>query len=78
MLLKIIALGPKQYLTNQWNVFDGFVVVVSMLEMILHYSQVLPTRSLSVIRTFRLVSKNHKYDSSKTSYRYCLVNSLEY
>lgn len=57
MMLKMTALGPKKYMTSHWNVFDGLVVVVSLIELTLYYSQVLSTRGLSVIRTFRLVRK---------------------
>lgn len=56
MVLKIAALGPKKYVKDRWNLFDGLVVIVSVLELTLFYSQILSTRALSVIRTFRLVS----------------------
>ena len=35
MLLKIFAFGPRQYVQDGWNRFDGFVVCLSILGLIL-------------------------------------------
>ncbi|KYQ53200.1 Voltage-dependent T-type calcium channel subunit alpha-1I [Trachymyrmex zeteki] len=56
MLLKIIAEGPFGYISNGFNVFDGIVVVLSVVELC---QSVVEERGgssgLSVLRTFRLL-----------------------
>ncbi|KYN07935.1 Voltage-dependent T-type calcium channel subunit alpha-1G [Cyphomyrmex costatus] len=56
MLLKIIAEGPFGYISNGFNVFDGVVVVLSVVELC---QSVVEERGgssgLSVLRTFRLL-----------------------
>ncbi|XP_074640062.1 sodium channel protein para-like [Tubulanus polymorphus] len=48
--LKIIALNPKNYFTDGWNIFDSIIVFLSFLELTLEGVQ-----GLSVLRTFRLL-----------------------
>lgn len=50
MLLKIIADGPFGYIKNGFNVFDGFIVVLSIVELMQGGAG-----GLSVLRTFRLL-----------------------
>ena len=57
MVLKLIAFGPKEYCKNKWNLFDGTIVVLSILDMALTYSNTMSGAGLSVLRTFRLVSR---------------------
>lgn len=56
MMLKIIAEGPFGYISNGFNVFDGIVVVLSVVELC---QAVVEERGgssgLSVLRTFRLL-----------------------
>ncbi|ELU02190.1 hypothetical protein CAPTEDRAFT_89566 [Capitella teleta] len=50
MLLKILAEGPFGYIKNGFNVFDGFIVVLSLVELVQGGAG-----GLSVLRTFRLL-----------------------
>lgn len=50
-LLKLIAMSPKYYFQEGWNVFDFIIVALSLLELGLEGVQ-----GLSVLRSFRLVS----------------------
>ncbi|XP_050464943.1 voltage-dependent T-type calcium channel subunit alpha-1G isoform X6 [Cataglyphis hispanica] len=56
MLLKIIAEGPFGYISNGFNVFDGIVVVLSVVELCQAFVEERGGSSgLSVLRTFRLL-----------------------
>ncbi|XP_076162993.1 ca[2+]-channel protein alpha[[1]] subunit T isoform X2 [Ptiloglossa arizonensis] len=56
MLLKIIAEGPFGYISNGFNVFDGVVVVLSVVEICQAFVEERSGSSgLSVLRTFRLL-----------------------
>ncbi|XP_034935713.1 voltage-dependent T-type calcium channel subunit alpha-1I isoform X2 [Chelonus insularis] len=56
MLLKIIAEGPFRYISNGFNVFDGIVVVLSVIELCQSITEERSGNSgLSVLRTFRLL-----------------------
>lgn len=50
-ILKIIAMAPVKYLKDSWNVFDLFIVTLSLVELGLAN-----IKGLSVLRSFRLVS----------------------
>ncbi|KAK2147917.1 hypothetical protein LSH36_529g01024 [Paralvinella palmiformis] len=50
MLLKVLAEGPFGYIQNGFNVFDGFIVILSVVELVQG-----GTGGLSVLRTFRLL-----------------------
>lgn len=49
--MKLIALSPKFYFREGWNIFDFVIVVLSLLELGLA-----SVSGLSVLRSFRLVS----------------------
>ena len=51
-ILKIIAKTPAIYLKDGWNVFDIFIVTLSLVELGLAN-----IKGLSVLRSFRLVSR---------------------
>ncbi|XP_063608556.1 voltage-dependent T-type calcium channel subunit alpha-1G-like, partial [Penaeus indicus] len=61
MLLKVIAEGPFGYISNGFNVFDGVIVILSVVEMYESYTtshadqQAGQGSGLSVLRTFRLL-----------------------
>jgi len=55
MACKLIALTPRGYARNNWNLFDGFLVIASLLDLILSESKLIPSSSLSVMRVFRLL-----------------------
>ena len=50
MILKIIAEGCLPYIKNAYNIFDGCIVVMSVVELQGHQNS-----GLSVLRTFRLL-----------------------
>lgn len=51
MVLKIIALDPYYYFQEGWNIFDGIIVTLSLMELTLS-----SVGGMSVLRSFRLVS----------------------
>lgn len=55
MCLKVIALDPYYYFQEGWNIFDGIIVSLSLMELGLANVE-----GLSVLRSFRLVSATHK------------------
>lgn len=57
MVLKLTAFGLKEYCKNRWNLFDGTIVILSLADMILSHSGAISGAGLSVLRTFRLVSR---------------------
>nr|XP_055057417.1 sodium channel, voltage gated, type XII, alpha a [Misgurnus anguillicaudatus] len=50
MLLKILALDPYYYFQRGWNIFDGIIVCLSLMELGLSNVE-----GLSVLRSFRLL-----------------------
>ena len=60
MLLKLIALSPSGYVKSKWNIFDGVVVLISIVDLALTLNQTTNTPGTSVLRTFRLVSATHQ------------------
>ncbi|XP_074857344.1 sodium channel protein type 1 subunit alpha isoform X4 [Carettochelys insculpta] len=50
MFLKIIAMDPYYYFQEGWNIFDGFIVTLSLVELGLANVE-----GLSVLRSFRLL-----------------------
>ncbi|ESO12678.1 hypothetical protein HELRODRAFT_148954, partial [Helobdella robusta] len=51
MILKLLAHGVCDYLQDGFNAFDGFIVIVSVMELFYRTE----TAGLSVLRTFRLL-----------------------
>lgn len=51
MLAKLVAMDPYYYFQENWNIFDGFIVTLSLVELLLA-----DVEGLSVLRSFRLVS----------------------
>lgn len=50
MVLKLVAMDPYEYFQQGWNIFDSFIVTLSLVELGLANVQ-----GLSVLRSFRLV-----------------------
>lgn len=61
-VLKIIALGPRKYFSDNWNIFDFIIVLFAILELALEGVQ-----GLSILRATRLVGST-KYDFSQRSF----------
>ncbi|KAL5282751.1 CACNA1G family protein [Megaselia abdita] len=53
MFLKVIAEGPFRYISNGFNVFDGVIVILSVIEI--NQQSGGGNSGLSVLRTFRLL-----------------------
>lgn len=63
MCFKIIALDPYYYFQEGWNIFDGIIVSLSLMELGLANVE-----GLSVLRSFRLVrSLTDKLGSERLS-----------
>ncbi|XP_058869420.1 sodium channel protein type 8 subunit alpha [Acipenser ruthenus] len=50
MMMKLIAMDPYYYFQEGWNIFDGFIVSLSLMELSLS-----DVEGLSVLRSFRLL-----------------------
>ncbi|XP_075951383.1 sodium channel, voltage gated, type VIII, alpha subunit a isoform X6 [Anarhichas minor] len=50
MLFKLVAMDPYYYFQEAWNIFDGFIVTLSLVELALA-----DVEGLSVLRSFRLL-----------------------
>jgi len=51
MLLKLFGMGFKKYVNDGFNVFDGVIVIVSLIELFGSGEKM----GLSVLRAFRLM-----------------------
>ena len=40
MVIKIIGLGPREYVRDKFNIFDGFIVIVSTIEYIVDLTNI--------------------------------------
>ncbi|XP_041350166.1 muscle calcium channel subunit alpha-1-like isoform X2 [Gigantopelta aegis] len=78
MLLKMYSLGFQGYFVSLFNRFDSFVVVCSILEVIMIYTDVMPPLGVSVLRCARLlrVFKATRYWSSLRNLVASLLNSM--
>ncbi|GFS86640.1 voltage-dependent calcium channel type D subunit alpha-1 [Nephila pilipes] len=78
MLLKLFSLGIQGYFVSLFNRFDCFVVVSSILETVLTYSDVMPPLGVSVLRCVRLlrIFKVTKYWASLRNLVASLINSM--
>lgn len=56
MILKLIAFKFRGYIKSRWNIFDGVVVVISLIDTVLTLSNLIDNTGTSVLRSFRLVS----------------------
>lgn len=55
MLLKMYSLGFQGYFVSLFNRFDSFVVLCSIIEVILIWTDVMPPLGVSVLRCARLL-----------------------
>ena len=51
MIIKLIGLGPRNYLKDRFNIFDAFIVIVSIVDWTL--LQLPNTNSSEMLHTFR-------------------------
>jgi hypothetical protein len=58
MCLKLLALGPLNYVRDRMNIFDGTIVLLSVFELVFFSggnSAVSAFRSVRIFRTFRVL-----------------------
>ena len=56
MFLKIFAIGPSKWLSDKMNWMDGFIVLLSLAELLfLSGSNLGALRSLRILRVFRIL-----------------------
>ena len=57
MFLKVTALSPRGYVRSRWNILDGCIVLISIVELgIVNYvPDVTHVTGISVLRSLRLV-----------------------
>ena len=55
--MKLLAMSPKFYFQEGWNIFDFIIVSLSLFELV----AATDSSGLSVLRSFRLVSRSHIY-----------------
>ena len=53
-LMKLMAMSPKYYFQEGWNIFDFLIVTLSLVELAFASA----SSGLSVLRSFRLVSRS--------------------
>ncbi|XP_022247944.1 muscle calcium channel subunit alpha-1-like isoform X2 [Limulus polyphemus] len=78
MILKMYSLGFQGYFVSLFNRFDCFVVISSIMEMVLTYTDVMPPLGVSVLRCVRLlrIFKVTKYWASLRNLVASLINSM--
>ncbi|XP_031566038.1 sodium channel protein type 2 subunit alpha-like isoform X2 [Actinia tenebrosa] len=55
MILKLMVFGPRGYVKSRWNIFDGFIVIISVIDLMAELLITEHDSGLSVLRTFRLL-----------------------
>eukprot|EP00760_Papus_ankaliazontas_P035196 PhM_4_TR7667/c0_g1_i1/m.28456 len=55
-VIKIVAMGPKLYISSSWNKFDAFVLVVSSVAFVFG-TNTAALRIVRIVRVFRLLNK---------------------
>ncbi|XP_023242929.1 voltage-dependent calcium channel type D subunit alpha-1-like [Centruroides sculpturatus] len=78
MILKLYSLGFQGYFVSLFNRFDCFVVISSILESVLTYTDIMPPLGVSVLRCVRLlrIFKVTKYWASLRNLVASLINSM--
>lgn len=72
--MKLVALSPKFYFREGWNIFDFVIVLLSLLELSLaSVSGLSVLRSLRLVNYFSVVLNTRKLDSNK---KYCFPPKL--
>jgi hypothetical protein len=54
MLLKWVAIGPRSYFSDSWNVFDAFIVAVSVLGAVIENTTSASLAFLTLLRIMRV------------------------
>ena len=56
-----MGVGLVDYLKSRWNLFDGFIVIMSIVDTIFELAKFRESAGTSIFRTFRLVNKADSY-----------------
>lgn len=54
MTLKLIALSPRCYFRDKWNILDFVVTLIGLVDAFLSIAKV-PTSVINALKTFRVV-----------------------
>lgn len=65
MVMKLIGLGWNGYVHDRFNVFDGFMVIVGLIEIIMtasnssggNFSSIMVLRAFRLLRIFKLARR---------------------
>mmetsp|Transcript_86137 Transcript_86137/g.223875 ORF Transcript_86137/g.223875 Transcript_86137/m.223875 type:complete len:1894 (+) Transcript_86137:58-5739(+) len=76
MVVELIARGPKGYVKNLSTCFDGFVVIVSIIEEVIYMSGG-QAGGLKALRTLRLFRVLNKFASRSPALRILLASMVE-
>lgn len=68
MIVKLVALGPMYYIQGRWNIFDGIIVIISLVDTGLELAEFRESSGTSVFRTFRLV-RTYKFFPNFTNFK---------
>ncbi|XP_031569259.1 sodium channel protein 60E-like, partial [Actinia tenebrosa] len=55
MVIKLMGVGFVDYLKSRWNLFDGFIVIMSLVDTTFELAKFRESAGTSIFRTFRLV-----------------------
>ena len=64
--MKLIGIGPKAYVSDKFNLFDGLVVIITLVEQVMEYAHVggMSTggafsafRAMRLLRVFKITRK---------------------
>eukprot|EP00347_Sterkiella_histriomuscorum_P005312 403357086 len=68
MIIKLMGLGLKNYVKDKFNLFDGFIVILSIIDVIINYSigtsgkgAVSAFRAFRLLRVFKLAKSWDKF-----------------
>jgi hypothetical protein len=54
-IVKLIGLGIKQYFQDRWCIFDFFVAILSVVQIIIDFLQTSDVPAVNLLRVFRVV-----------------------
>ncbi|XP_065662159.1 sodium channel protein type 9 subunit alpha isoform X5 [Hydra vulgaris] len=55
MMIKLVGYTPRGYVQNKWNLFDGVLVILSVIDILLLIFTTLPKGTLKMLKVFRLM-----------------------
>ncbi len=57
MIVKLVGMGPSNYVKDRYNIFDALIVSLSVVDVVISYSIDISTGkgAISAFRAFRLI-----------------------